>query len=151
MTMRFLLRLLGLFGLFVAGVGALGLLATPSSDRGPTFMAWLWVAIAGGGVALLVLASELITGIQQSAGRRSAAGTMVLVQVALAIALLVGVNVFSAFHYERWDFTQNKEFSRTKDKHLGPDLAEQLKQLRGETTVVIYQQHKTFGRFSVRP
>jgi hypothetical protein len=148
---RFLLRLLGLAGMFAAGVGVLGLLAMPSGDHGEVFTAWLGVTIVGGIIALLVLMVELTAGMRQAAGRRSAAGSMVLLQVALAIVLLIGVNAFSIFHYERWDTTANKEFSRTQAKQLGPQLAEQLKQLRGETAVVIYQQHKTFGRFSDKP
>jgi hypothetical protein len=149
--MRFLLRLLGLAGLFVAGIGVLGLFAMPAGDRGTVFAVWLGVAIVGGVIALAMLVVELVAGVQQSAGRRSAAGTMVLLQVALAVVLLIGINIFSIFHYERWDATEKKEFSRTQSQQLGPQLAEQLKQLRGETTVVIYQQHKTFGRFSDKP
>src|SRR5579864_7556011 len=149
--LRFLFRLVGLAGLFAAGVGGLGLLALPADDRGRWFTAWLDVTIVGGAVALLVFAFELIAGMRQSAGRRSAAGSMVLLQVVLAVVLLIGVNAFSIFHYLRWDTTRSQEFSRTQPKQLGADLAEQLKQLRGETTVVIYQQHKTFGRFSDKP
>ncbi|HEV3146773.1 MAG TPA: hypothetical protein VGZ47_23000, partial [Gemmataceae bacterium] len=147
--MRFLLRLLGVVGLFAAGLGGLGLLAMPREEyHGPAFSTWLAVTISGGAVALVVLVVEMATGMRQAAGRRSAAGSMVLLQVALATALLVGVNVFSVFHYQRWDTTREKEFSRTKTGKAGSDLAAQLQNLRGETTVIIYQRHKTFGRFS---
>src|SRR5206468_317525 len=100
----------------------------------------------------------LLSAAQLSAGRRSALGGNVLVQVALAAGLLVAVNVWSAglngfdwakAHYRRWDCTRDGVFT------LPPKLKEDLSQLRGDekdtTTVVVYQMHKTFGRFSDKP
>jgi hypothetical protein len=159
---RFLLRFLGLTGLMVAATGTILLAAEPGGLSWPSFRA-AWqgqgdqlavgsaFAVAGGlAVALLVLLLELLTGTRVSAGRRSAFGLNVGIQVALASALLVGINVWSfdyyrRGHYVRWDCTRDRSFT------LPPQVAAELKKLRGETTVVVYQQHKTFGRFSDEP
>jgi hypothetical protein len=155
--MRFILRFLGLTGLLVCGIGALCGVAAFSSWDLPSLRAALegqgdslanyaaWLMVAGAGVALLVLALEALLGMFQAAGRRSALGTNVLVQIALVVALVVGANIWSFRNYRRYDLTKSRAFT------LRPELVEQLRQLRGETTIVVYQQHKTFGRFSDKP
>src|SRR5262249_54297300 len=48
-------------------------------------------------------------------------------------------------HYLRFDWTGNRQFT------LPEDVRNQLSQLRGETTIVVYQRHKTFGQLSDKP
>ncbi|MFL5341294.1 MAG: hypothetical protein ACJ8F7_14205 [Gemmataceae bacterium] len=155
--LHFFLRLLGLTGLLVAAAGAVGVVAYIDPLTWPAYQAALSgttgqreqvVAImlaAGAGVALLALLIELLTGLRNAAGRRSVLGGNVVVQIALAIALLVGVNVWSFEHPARADLTRDRAFT------LPANLANQLRQLRGETTVIVYLQHKSFGRLSDKP
>src|SRR5262245_57597029 len=151
---RFLIRFLGLTGLFVAAAGALVLdaeaadwnvTAELAGEQGLVTQIGAILLVAGGTAAVLALLVELLSAMQTSAGRRSALGANVFVQVLLALALLVAVNLWSFSHYRRWDCTRDGVFT------LKPELKEQLSRLRGETTVVVYQMHKTFGRFSDKP
>src|SRR5262249_12482866 len=48
-------------------------------------------------------------------------------------------------HYLRFDWTRDQMFT------LAPDIQEQLRQLKGETQIVVFQQHKSFGRLSEKP
>src|SRR5207253_1491392 len=74
------------------------------------------------------------------------------VQAALATALLVGLNWYSFHHYLRFDWTGNPQFTARKSQFTLPeDVRNQLSQLRGETTIVVYQRHKTFGQLSDKP
>ena len=66
-------------------------------------------------------------------------------QVALAIVLLVGVNLFSFGNYRRFDWTRDRYFT------LSDSVRDQMGRLRGETTIVLYQRHKTFGQLSDKP
>src|SRR4051794_15003361 len=108
--LHFGVRLLGLTGLVAGGVGlVLGLvehwtwrsvwqaLLDPAGllKQGPA----LPLLLGGGLVALLVLFVEVIAGLRLAAGRRSAFGVNMAVQVALAAALLIGVNLYSFQHY----------------------------------------------------
>src|SRR5262249_42991816 len=150
-------RLLGLTGLLVAAAGAIGtiayidpltvpnLQAAISGASGQTKQIVATMLAAGAAVTLLVLLLEVLFSLRNATGRRSALGSNVVLQIALAIVLVVGVNVWSFSHFKRWDFTRDRAFT------LAPELAKQLQELRGETTIVVYQQHKTFGRLSDRP
>src|SRR5258708_1972234 len=151
---RFLIRFLGLTGLLLAAAGALVLDAqapdwnlTPqlAGGQGLVQQVGAILLVAGAAAAVTALLVELLTAAQSSAGRRSALGGNVVVQVILAAALLVAVNVWSAGfgrwsppHYKRWDCTRDGVFT------LKPELKEKLSNLRDETTVVVYQMHKTF-------
>src|SRR5207248_6395708 len=48
-------------------------------------------------------------------------------------------------HYLRSDWTRNRLFT------LPPEIQARLAQLRGETTIVVYQRHKTFGELNDKP
>src|SRR5262245_29238728 len=114
--LHLLVRLLGLTGLAAAAVGlVIGLvenlqpgaflpaLKGEPADPVPVTAAWL---LAGGSAAvLLLLLVEAIVALRMVAGRRSLFGGNASLQVAVAVALLVGVNVYSFQHYVRQDWT----------------------------------------------
>jgi hypothetical protein len=134
--------------------------------KGPVSVFLVLGGAAAFAVALLV---ELLLGLGVLAGRRSALGANAVVQIVLATALLVVVNAFSAgldlsehsvfgrplrllgrplkidSTYRIFDWTRDKRF--TLPDHVRDDLA----QLKGETTVVVYQRHKTFGGLTDKP
>jgi hypothetical protein len=101
--------------------------------------------LAGLALALFALLLELLIGLFFVAGRRSVFGINAFLQIALAAALLVGVNVYSYRHYLRYDWTSAHQFT------LPEDIRGQLAQLQGETTIVVYQRHKTFGQLTDKP
>lgn len=103
------------------------------------------VALLAGIPAIGIVGYEFVHGMLSLRGDRSSAGVQVVVQVALAIVLLLGVNALALRHYARFDWTRDRLFT------LSPDVQQKLRQLNGETTVVVYQRHKTFGRLSDRP
>jgi hypothetical protein len=183
--LHFLVRFLGLTGALALGVGlVLGsahhLLGSWADFRsalegraGPGFLAALLTAV-GAGCLLFALLVEALVVLFFAAGRRSAFGFNALLQAALALVLLVGVNLYSAGfsvpvpdflaswlgdrivsngrieskgHYARIDCTRGRSFT------LPADLREQLARLdrERETTVVVYQQHKTFGARPDKP
>jgi hypothetical protein len=106
--------------------------------------------VGGALLALLALLVEGIAALRQAAGRRSAFGFNVVLQIALAVVLLVGLNLFSYSHYLRYDWTRpdangNRMFT------LPQAVRDQLSALKGDTTIVVYQRHKTFGQLSDKP
>ena len=170
--LHFLVRFLGLTGLLVVLVGGYLVYvleaSTPAlADFAPkdteTFQAWgrrcydtaaaamtgqlgerLQVAgvllLGGISAALLAVVVEFLVGLRVAAGRRSVAGFNNLVQVGMALLLLIGVNVYSFRHYLRFDWTTDYRFT------LPVDIQSNLHRLQGETTIIVYQQHKTFSR-----
>ncbi len=154
--LRFGARLLGLTGVFAAGVGALLLgprlpdwkmatiEAASHGAMGQTPQIGAYLLFLGAAAALLVVASELLAGLFGS-GRRSATGFNAAVQTVLAVGILVAIN-YLAFQYpKRWDLTRTGEFTLSKA------VTDELKNLKGRTTIVVLQQHKTFGQLSVKP
>jgi hypothetical protein len=104
--------------------------------------------LAGGAAAvLLALLAEVVAVLRVAAGRRSAFGFNAVVQVALAAVLLAGVNWWSFGHSLRLDTTREGLFT------LPAELRRQLGSLDrdSETTVVVYQRHKTFGALTDKP
>jgi hypothetical protein len=156
---HFLLRLLGLTGLLVAAVGLVLLTVYHQAplDNGaepdavqPWTLAWLeepgvYLTLGGSALAGLALLVELGVGLYFLSGRRGAFGSNVAVQIALAVALVVGINFFSFSHYLRFDWTRDHLFT------LDETIRQQLSQLRGETTIVVYQLHKSFGQLADKP
>jgi hypothetical protein len=152
--LHFLVRLLGITGLVVGGVGlflavvkniftlehvqsaALGLREQIIPDVA------LAMLLGGGLLAVIWLVIEIAVGVRVLAGRRGALGFNIAVQAALAVVLVVGVNLYSFQHYLRFDWTGDQRFT------LPESLRQQLSQLKGETTIVVYQQHKTFASLS---
>jgi hypothetical protein len=155
-----------LTGLLVGGVGAVlalfeGQLTLENLQQvyanvraGQELPPLLWPFVAGTAAVVVTLLFEALVFLRLVAGRRSAFGLNAAVQIALALLLLVGVNVFSFFHYARLDWTsaafgwaqrQPPQFT------LPEDVRTQLGRLRGETKIVVYQRHKTFGTLSDKP
>lgn len=157
MRWHLLIRLAGLTGLLVAGVAAfvayqeqwltgdmlLDALTLRLRSAGPQF-AW-YLLFLGGAVAVAALAAEVIGALRKAAGQHSAFGANVAGQIALATALLVGLNLFSFRHYLRFDWTADQRFT------LDAKIAAQFARLEGETTIVLYRMHQAFGRLSEKP
>jgi hypothetical protein len=178
--LHFLVRFLGLTGLLAAAVGVVlavlrHLLPPWSNDRtlwenaqtlgqsayatadenirdvidglsGDTFTrVVVGLAVVGGAVAVFALLVECLVLLRLAAVRRGTVRLNAVVQVALAVALLVGVNVFAFLHPLRFDWTRDKQFT------LPASTEEQLRQLTGETTVIVYQRHRTFGTLTDKP
>ena len=167
---RFLLRVLGMTALLAAVAGAVVLSTflpdlsgltrdaaydtvreTAESARAGSLgdLAHYAVVAAGVGAAVAVawVVIELLGSLALAAGRNSAASSLNAFQVALAVALVVVVNVISFGQYKKWDLTRDKEFT------LAADQATQLGELRTDapTTVVVLQLHKTAGTLSDKP
>jgi hypothetical protein len=101
--------------------------------------------LVGVGLAALSVLVELAAALRTIVGRRGAFGSNVAVQILLALALLVGINWFSFNHYRRFDWTHDRRFT------LSEDIRKQMSELRGETTIVVYQRHKTLGHMTDKP
>jgi hypothetical protein len=153
--LHFLLRFLGLTGAlaFFAGMvlveptrwqDVVNVVGSPTTD---TARIGGYLLAGGAGAALLALLVEALVVLQKAAGRRSAVGANAVVQVLLAAALLAGINWWSFGHSLRFDWTREKAFT------LPADLRQELQNLDrdSQTTVVVYQRHKTFGALSDKP
>src|SRR5262245_34874397 len=151
---RLFARVLGLTGLFASLVGLFVLLAlgrelTVDSLRagieGTGTAQWASALVAIGlAVAVLVLLIEVLAAVGGS-GRRSASGASAAVQVVLALAVFAWINYYSFHYFKRTDLTRDREFT------LPTDVANRLRSLTGQTTIVVLQQHKTFGTLSPKP
>ncbi|MFO0844519.1 MAG: hypothetical protein U0797_19340 [Gemmataceae bacterium] len=153
--LHFLVRLVGLLGVQAALVGVVmlqpdfeglfrRLMADPAALSADLQKAAASADVGGhlllGGLAaaLFALFVEVIVALRVVAGRRSALGGNAVVQVALAAALLVGVNVWSFRHPARFDWTRDRQFTlpasvRAELAKLDPDA---------KTTIVLYQRHR---------
>ena len=125
----------------------------------PTWPHWglllLGIGLVAGLFALLV---EVLIVTRMVAGRRSALGFNAFAQVVLATILLIGVNLWSAGcdinlswlglkkplhsepHFARIDTTRHRSFT------LPPQLIDDLRQLQGETTIIVYDRNRPFGK-----
>jgi hypothetical protein len=147
-------RVIGLTGLFAALVGLFVLLAIGreltidslrSAIEGTGTAQWATLLLACGvAVAALILIFEFF-GWLSGSGQRSATGANAAAQTVLALAVFTGINVLAFNYFKRWDLTRDKEFT------LPQPVAEELRKLQGKTTIVVLQQHKTFGQLSPKP
>ncbi|OAI45336.1 hypothetical protein AYO44_02725 [Planctomycetaceae bacterium SCGC AG-212-F19] len=165
--LHFVIRLLGLTGLALAVVtlglaliegllhvawGESGLAWTKLQETGATLQRVLtrgsptgyheWVILllaAGVASGLFALLIEAMLVLRVAAGRRSAFGFNVGVQILLAGLLLVIVNAYSFHHYARYDWTKNQQLT------LPEPLQNELRKLQGDTTIVVYLRHRSFG------
>ena len=155
--LRLGLRLVGLTGLLAAGVGAVVLAAhdvefethplldAAAGGSGSAPQTGALLLALGLGFALIALVVELAAGMNGGASGRSLARGNAWLQTLLAIGIAVALNVYSFQHYARYDLTRDGQFT------LPPAVADELKKLSGETTIVVLEQHNTFGRFSGKP
>ena len=153
---RFATRIIGLTGLMGLAVGAVlatvtwppvsdwasfqtTITAASKSQAGATGFAAFVLLLVSGLVVAVWLAVEIIGGVMQATGLKSAVGTNNAVQVGLAVALLALVNAISFQHYGRIDATRDGRFT------LAPDLQEKLRKLdpKSPTTIVVLQMDKT--------
>lgn len=123
----------------------------------------LWLLAIGIAAAATALVLMLLGGLIRLAGRRNVAGSNAALQTALCVALLVGINWYSFEHFRRCDWTGRRftwqgvmprlvKSERFESQFTLPDeVIADLQQLRGETTVVVYQRHKTFGQLNDKP
>jgi hypothetical protein len=131
---HFLIRVAGLSGALVGGLG-LVLWSVGLTWLGVIVALLGFVAAGGALVVEIGNAAELVS------ARRGTAGSLSAAQVLLAAVLLVEVNAFSFFHYHRFDWTRDREFT------IEENVRKQLGRLRGETIIVLHLKHN-FGRLS---
>jgi hypothetical protein len=125
--------LAGLIGLAAIGVGLLVLYFIDGRVG-------MYIFAGGGALVVPAVLWLIVGGVHLVGSRRGAVGINVAVQVALATALLVGVNMFSFTHHKRWDLTWDEIFT------IEPKLRDQFAQMRGETTIVMHLRHASFGQ-----
>lgn len=130
----FRIRLAGLTGL---GIILVGLILWASLDH---WLPGVLVTLLGAGLLGFALVVEIKKLLEVVLSRRGAVGGNVALQVLLATLLVVGVNVFSFFHFARFDWTRDHIFT------IPPDIRAQLSNLRDETTIVVLQRHASFGQ-----
>lgn len=159
---RFLVRVLGMTGLLAVPVGwvlagdslppvetwnvdVLRSALTGAAD--PAVKAGTIALVAGAAAVALWLVVELLGGLFLVAGRKTVVGTNSALQMALAAALLVVVNVVSFGTHWRFDLTRDKQFT------FPPQLIDELRTLRADspTTIVVLHLHATAGSLSDVP
>jgi hypothetical protein len=158
--LHFLIRFVGITGLLAACVGSVmagleGLLASWQTAYDAAYTAVTtydaalstWFVVGGAAAALFALLIEFLVMLRFTAGRRSVFGFNAIAQAALAAVLFVGINIYSFEHFLRFDWTRKGDFT------LPVDLRTQLERLDPavETTIVVYQRHKTFGTLTDKP
>jgi hypothetical protein len=143
-SLHFWVRFAGLTGLVVLATG----LVVVAVAGGVTGWALAVIGAVLAGVALLF---EMQKAVALLLSRRGALGSNVAAQVLLAAILFAGINVFSFFHYARFDWTRDQEFTITADPTVDAAIREGLGKLRGETRIILYQRHTSFGQLTDRP
>lgn len=139
--LHFFVRLVGLLGVQAALAGAVILQPTShdavreavhASDPAALTL------VGGAAAALFAMLVEVLVMLRVVAGRRSVLGVNTVVQITLAAALLVGVNLWSFRHHARFDWTRDRLF--TLPDSVRTDLAKL--DPKSETTIVLYQRHR---------
>lgn len=165
--LHFVVRFLGVTGLFALGIGLA--MAATAYAWAPTLTGIgtqtrelftqlteggladrflrtsLIVVTAGAGLLVLWILVEVVILLRVLFGRRGVVGLNALFQVALAVVLLAGVNYFVRQDPRRYDWTRDARFT------LPEHIKNQLVKLQGTTTIVVYQRYKTFSRLSDKP
>ncbi len=132
--LHLLTRMCGLTGALALLAGLFFSLVTDDA------MISLGFFIAGGVAVVLALAVELRGVFDVLGSRRGAVGFNVLAQFVVVLVLVIGANVFSFTHYLRIDLTRDQQFT------LEDKFRQQLLQLRGDTDIVVYYAHRSFGQ-----
>lgn len=172
--LHFVLRFLGLTGATCAAVGlallqpaAFNDVYAPVTDPAAALHAQIGghLFVWGAGVAVLALLFELIGAVGRAAGQRSAFGFNAIVQVALAVVLLVVVNLVSTGYklpslrpyLGKWwqldGYNARVDLTRDKTFTLPDDLKKELEKLDPDsrTTVIVYLRHKPFSGINDKP
>jgi hypothetical protein len=157
---HFLIRFLGLTGVLVAVVGLFlayqqfllaswetarataedalhGILPGDSASRLAVFL-----TMGGAAAAAFALLVEILLLLRFAAGRRSLSGLNATVQVGLAAALFLAVNVWAFNYSARQDWTRDQLFTLPAEDRAA------LTKLDRETTIIVFQRKSTFGRLS---
>jgi hypothetical protein len=168
---RFLVRVLGMTGLLAVPTGFVlagdALPAAPADwtsaaelsalrdrltalcqgEAGALAQAGTIAIVAGTAAVVLWVLVELLGGLFLVTGRKTVVGTNAALQMALAAALLVIVNVVAFGTYWRFDLTRDKQFT------FAPELIRELRTLRADspTTIVVLHLHATAGSLSDKP
>ena len=100
----------------------------------------LWLLYASTAAVGLALLFEVRGLTKAVASHRGLFGVNVLLQITLALALVIGANVYSFEHFRRFDLTRGQIFT------LDEETRKQLEQLRGETDIIVVQKHVSFGQ-----
>jgi len=147
----FAARLAGVAGFLLAAAGLvlwiISVARAAEETGGAVFSTGLGIffVVVGGLLAIGAILLELPAVTRTLKSRQGAFGSNVALQVVLATLLLIGVNAFSFFHYERFDWTRDQNFSEIREK-----FGDQLARLRGETSIVVFLRHTSFGQAASR-
>ncbi|MBM3993694.1 MAG: hypothetical protein FJ303_06015 [Planctomycetes bacterium] len=133
-ALHFIARWIGLNGLVAVAVGLMLWFPLGYENVGSI------VVIAGASAVGLALLGEVRGVAGAVASQRGAAGVNVLLQIAFAVFLVVAINGYSFFNYQRFDLTADKAFT------LKQELRDKLAKLRGDTDIIVYLQHVSFGQ-----
>ncbi|HET6573790.1 MAG TPA: hypothetical protein VFG68_09330, partial [Fimbriiglobus sp.] len=159
---RLLVRVLGMTGLLAVPVGWLlagdslppvetwnidVLRAAVEGTTDPVVKGGMIALVAGAAAVALWFVVELLGGLFLVAGRKTVVGTNTALQMALAAALLVIVNVAAFGTHWRFDLTRDKQFT------FPQELIDELRTLRADspTTIVVLHLHSTAGSLSDVP
>jgi hypothetical protein len=158
--LHFLIRFLGLTGFLGACAGLVlaglaGLLnswtdmldAAREAVQTGKAEASTWLILGGAVAVAFALLVELLVVLRLAAGRRSAFALNATLQVLLATVLIVGINWWSYGHFLRMDWTRDGQYT------LPTAIRDEMVKLdpQSQTTVVVYQRHKTFGALTDKP
>ncbi len=155
--MRMFVRFLGITAVLAAGAGAIYLSSTLPNWKPATLLSALKNELGGtafvgillllGGILIALVAGiiEILASLKGGVGGRGAVGINAIAQAVLAIGLVVAINVYAFLHPANFDLTSKKQFT------LPEPIVAELQKLKTETTIVVLQQHKAFGRLSEKP
>ncbi|HZZ78179.1 MAG TPA: hypothetical protein VFE62_06655, partial [Gemmataceae bacterium] len=127
-------RLIGLTGVLAALVGWFIYGVLDQREIG------MYVLIGSAGAVALSLLFEVPGIVRTAFSHRGLFGFNVLLQVGLALAIVVGANVYSFLNYKRFDLTRDQIFT------LDDETKKQLQELQGETEIVVVQTYVSFGQ-----
>jgi hypothetical protein len=150
--MRLAVRILGLTGVFAAVAGLAlfaalgnelvsGRLRDAMVEGAGVAAVGAFLFVVGSLVAIMWLVIELLSWLGGS-GQRSMVGANSGLQVLLAAAVFAGLNYYSFSYFVRCDLTRKQEFT------LPTPVVNEMRELKGQTTVVVLQRHKSLGQLS---
>lgn len=155
--MRMFVRFLGLTAVLAAGAGAIYLSSVlpdwksdtlqraSKNDLGGTAFYGCLMLFGGALIALLAGVVEILASFRGGSSGHGSAGINSAVQVVLAAGLVIAINVYAFIHPSSFDTTSNSQFTLPKD------IVADLQKLKSETTIVVLQQHKTYGQLAAKP